>query len=130
MENIFSAVDNSSNLKIKGTYTIEEFKNMMGCDKIGIKPNPYTGKIFFTYSKKNADGSKLNLVGKVSTKGKGDTKNVHLDYVENGVKKSRDVSFNNITKPVISELDELDRDGNPTYMLHEEAASVEDIMSL
>lgn len=50
----------SNNLTFNETLTVEQFKNKMLVDKLCVKKNPKTGKLFFTYG---------SQVGAVALKG-------------------------------------------------------------
>ena len=105
-------------------YTIEEFKKQI-CEnknaKLEVKPNFKTGKLFFTYSVKNGP----SRTGKVTTKGSGNE--VETEGVNKDTGEIVKIKYHNIVNPIISELDELDRNGNPVYMIHEAGQTAEAI---
>lgn len=48
------------------TYTMAQFKDLMKVDKIKVRKNPHTGKLFFTYGSKNGVVSQIHGAPKQS----------------------------------------------------------------
>ena len=45
-------MDTTKNLQFIDTYTVEQFKAAQHVEKIQVRENPHTGKLFFTYGSK------------------------------------------------------------------------------